>query len=61
MMVYICTKFYENILVGMKIIERTRFTWEKFQRHNSVKNVGGVMVLVLCTSSDGGLYFNKVS
>ena len=24
--------------------------------HNSVKNVGGVTVLVLCTSSDDGLY-----
>ena len=24
--------------------------------HNSVKNVGGVSVLVLCTWSDGGLY-----
>ena len=29
--------------------------------HNYVKNVGGVMVLVLCTSSDNGLYLNKVS
>ena len=29
--------------------------------HNSVKNVGGAMDLVLCTSSDDGLYFNKVS
>ena len=28
--------------------------------HNSVKYVGGITVLVLCTSSDGGLYFNKV-
>ena len=29
--------------------------------HNSIKNVGGVRVLVLCTSSDGGLYFYIVS
>ena len=29
--------------------------------HNPVKNVGGVSVLVLCTSSDGGLYLDKVS
>ena len=29
------------------------------KRHNSVK--GGVMVLFLCTSSDGGLYLNKVN
>ena len=31
------------------------------KRHNSIKNVGGVTVLVLCTSSDGGLYSYKVS
>ena len=29
--------------------------------HNSVKNVGGVMVLILCTLSDNGLYLYKVS
>ena len=29
--------------------------------HNSVKNVGGVMVLVLCMSLDDALYLNKVS
>ena len=29
--------------------------------HNSVKNVGGVAVLILCISSDNGLYLNKVS
>ena len=29
--------------------------------HNSVKNVDGVMVFFLCTSSDGGLYLYKVS
>ena len=29
--------------------------------HNSVKYVGGVTVLFLCTSSDGGLYLYKVS
>ena len=27
-----------------------------FNRHNSVKNVGGVMVLVPCTLSDNALY-----
>ena len=27
--------------------------------HNSVKNVGGVAVLVLCTLSDDGLYYTK--
>ena len=29
--------------------------------HNFVKNVGGVAVLVLCTSSDDGLYLYQVS
>ena len=29
--------------------------------HNSVKIVGGVVVLVLCTLSDEGLYFYQVS
>ena len=29
--------------------------------HNSVKNVGGVTILFLCTSSDSGLYLKKVS
>ena len=29
--------------------------------HNSVKNVGRVLVFVLCTSSDDGLYLYQVS
>ena len=29
--------------------------------YNSVKNVGGVTVLILCTLSNSGLYLNKVS
>ena len=29
--------------------------------HDSIKNVGGVLVLVLCTSSDNGLYLYRVS
>ena len=41
----------------MKIVQK-QFSWEKFQR--GIKNVGGVTVLVLCTSSDSGLYFYKV-
>ena len=31
------------------------------KEHNSVKNVVGVMVLFLCTSSDGCLYLYNVS
>ena len=41
MMVYICTKFHENILDGSK--ERTNFHGKNFKGGNSVKNVGGVM------------------
>ena len=57
MVVYICTKIHENILDGMKVTERTRFSSEKNSKgHNSVKNVCGITVLILCTSSDDGLY-----
>ena len=36
------------------------FTGKISKGHNSVKNVGGVTVLFLCTLSNGGLYLNKV-
>ena len=29
--VFICTKFHENILDGIKLIERTRFSLENFK------------------------------
>ena len=31
------------------------------ERNNSINNVGGVMVPILCTSSDNPLYLYKVS
>ena len=46
MMLYIGTKFDENILNGIKVIER-----KNVKGHNSVRNVGGVTVPVLCTSA----------
>ena len=62
MMVYIRTKFHENILEGIiKVIEQTIFKGKISKGHNSVKNVDGVTVLALCISSDGGLYLYKVS
>ena len=61
MVVYIWTKFHENLLDGFKVIEWTRFHGKISMGHNSIKGVGGVMVLVLCTSTDGGLYLYKVS
>ena len=32
MVVYFCTKFHENISDEIKVIERTRFSYEKFRR-----------------------------
>ena len=56
MVVYFYTKFHENILDGIKVIERTRFSWEKFQTGKILKkNVDGVTVLFLCILSDCGL------
>ena len=61
-MLYICTKFQENIQKGPRVIERTRFPIFKFSKGNdSVKNVGGVMVFVLCLLSNIALYLYKVS
>ena len=53
-MLYICIKLCENISKGFRVL---RFS----KRHNSVKNVGGVSVFNLCTSSDGALYLYQVS
>ena len=62
MVVYISTKFDEKIRDGIKVIEQTQFSSEKNSKgHNSVKNVGGVSVLVLYTLSDDGLYLYQVS
>ena len=36
------------------------FHKKKSKGHNSVKDVGGVSVLVLCISSDDGLYLYQV-
>ena len=37
------------------------FIGKNSKGHYSVKNVDGVTILFLCTSSDDGLYLNKVS
>ena len=54
-MLYICAKFHEIILKGIKVIERTRFLYRKLQRGRS-----GVTVVYLCTSSGHALYFYQV-
>ena len=62
MMLYICTKFYENIKKGSRVIEGLIFPFSGFLKgHNSLENAGRVMVLVLCISSDHALYLYKVS
>ena len=60
-MLYICAKFHEIILNSIKVIEWTRFLYEKLQRGIiQQKNVGGVTVVHLCTSSGHALYFYQV-
>ena len=61
-MLYNFFKFCENISKGFRVIERTRFQYFSLnvsKGHNSVQNVGGVTVLVLCTSSDCAIIFIK--
>ena len=41
----------------MDMISNSQFS----KGNNSINNVGGVMVSVLCTSSDDPLYLDKVS
>ena len=58
---YICAKFHEIILSSIKVIEQTRFLYGKLQRGIiPQKNVGGVTVPYLCTSSGHALYFYQV-
>ena len=60
-MLYICAKFHESILNGIKVIEQTQFLYEKVTKgNNSTKNVGGVTVVYLCTLSGHALYFYQV-
>ena len=46
MMVYICTKFHENILDGYRA--NTIYIAKISKGHNSVENVVGVTILFLC-------------
>ena len=63
MMLYICTKFCEKYLKGFQsfsLFSRHDFQTEIFKGEKFHENVSGVMVLVLCTSPDGALYFYQV-
>ena len=60
-MLNICAKFYEIILNGIKVIERTRLLYRKLQWGIiPQKNVGGVTVVNICTSSGHAIYFYQV-
>ena len=60
-MLYICAKFHEIILKGIKVIERTPFLYRKLKRGIiPQKNVEGMTVVYLCTSSGHALYFYQV-
>ena len=46
-MLYICTKFHENISEGFRVTGLTQFLISKFsKRHRSVENIGGAMILI---------------
>ena len=61
-MFYICAKFHEIILNGIKDIERTQFCIRKITKgNNSAKNVVGATVVNLCMSSGHALYLCQVS
>ena len=61
-MLYVCTKFHENISEGFRVIGLTQYLISKFsKRHRSVENIGGIMILVFNTFSDHALYLYKVS
>ena len=48
-------------LTVLKLLSGHDFYMKISKGYNSVKNVDGVTILVLCTSTDDGLYFCKVS
>ena len=61
MLLYICIKLHGNIIGGIKVIERTRFSLKNSKGHNFTNIVGGVTVLVLCTLSNTSLFLYPVS
>ena len=57
-MLYICAKFSEIVSNGIKVIERTRFLYRNLKKGIiPQKNVGGVTIVNLCTSS-GHVYIS---
>ena len=66
-MLNIYTKFHESTFDSFNVTEGIRFPYRSgyncqikiTKGHSSMRNVGGDMVIVLCTPSDDGLYFYK--
>ena len=60
-MLYICAKFHEIILKWYQSYRVDTISIRKITKgNNSAKNVGGVTVVHLCTSSGHALYFYQV-
>ena len=59
-MLYICAKFHEIILNGIKVIERTRFLYGKLQREIIPQKCRWSNGFYLCTPSGHALYFYQV-
>ena len=59
-MLYISTKFCEIISNGISYRADTISILKITKGNNSAKNVGGVTVVDLCTSSGHALYFYQV-
>ena len=57
---YICTKFHEIISNGISYRADTISIGKITKGNNSARNVGGVTVVYLCTSSNHALYFYHV-
>ena len=61
MMLYICTKFCEKKMKNLQLLKGHYFQTEIFKGHNSLKNVGQLMVLNIYTLSYDALYLYQVS
>ena len=59
-MLYISAKFCEIISNGISYRADTISILKITKGNNSAKNIGGVTVLYLCTSSGHALYFYQV-
>ena len=62
MLLYICTKFHENIDHGDLSYKADKIFIRNISKgHNFTKIVSGVTVLVLCILSDTSLFYCPVS